>query len=168
LAYAAVLVVQLVWTVSISVNDIRLPFESGRAEAQYLSDHGIDGRRIMNQYDFNPDFGQVYTDQVVSVLPYFDHNIFYNLNGGDPARSYNTFTVPTGREPQQWAVGGPPEFYLENFFHKITDYPDILNADDYVVIATFSYDHMWKGTLDSYTDRLYARKDIAGPYLNGQ
>ncbi len=168
LAYAAVLVVQLVWTASASIHEIRLPFEAGRAEAQYIKDNGIDGRRIMNQYDFNEAFGQVYTDQVVSVLPYFDRNIFYNFNDGDPDRSYNPFCVPTGREPEQWRAQGPPEFYLENFFHRIEDYPDILNAEDYVVIASFSYHHLWKGIMDSYTDRLYARKDIAGPFLNGQ
>lgn len=164
-AYAVVLAVQLFWTVSISINDIRLPFESSRATAQYMQAHDLEGRRIMEQYDFNQEFGQVYTDQIVSVQPYFDHNIFYSFNGGDPNRSYDTFTLPTGQEPKQWSAGGPPEFYLENFMHSIHDYPAILNGDDYVEIARFPYYRMWKTVAVPYTDVLYARKDIAGEYL---
>ena len=166
--YAAVLAVQLFWTVSICANDIRLPFESGRAVAQYIRQHNLEGRRVMEQYDFNKQFGQVYTDQVVSVQPYFERNIFYNFNGGDPERSYNTFTMPTGQEPEQWRAGGPPEFYLENFLHSIDDYPYILNGDDYVQIASFPYYRMWKTVAVPYTDVLYARRDIAGEYLTPQ
>jgi hypothetical protein len=107
IALTALFLMQFVYTAAISANEVKLPFESGRATARYLKEHNIDGRLVMNQYDMNREFGQVYTDQVVSALPYFDHNIFYNLNGGDPKKSYNTFRLPTGQEPAQ-IRGLPP------------------------------------------------------------
>jgi hypothetical protein len=73
-ALLLVCVVQLVWTARTYSYDFRHPYSGSLALARYLKDHDCRGCRI-----------HIDGFKGVAVLPYFDRNIFENLNGGGGA-----------------------------------------------------------------------------------
>lgn len=71
-----VITIQLVWTVKTYAYDIRRPYSGSLALSQFLKTLDLNGARIHID-GFKP----------VAALPYFDRNIYANLNGGEN-RSY--------------------------------------------------------------------------------
>ena len=163
----AVLLLQVAFSAVASVNDILLPYDSGRNMAQYIKEHKLQGARIMNAYGIVDGYGNAYTDHDIAILPYFSTNLYYNFNYGDSAKSYNTNQMPTGQEPLRWKEGGAPDYFFFDYDNQlfstttIRDYTPVINPDDYVKIASFDSYKIWKIYTVKFTHYIYARRDIA-------
>lgn len=136
----SVLLRQTWWSGIAAANEVKLPYSGSKALAGWIKENGIDGRKI-----FASNF---YT---LSVLPYFDRNIFYNLNSGQAPSHY------------RWAKDSG---LVSNLDRIPLDKPDILifgvvlsrhnnfpRLPDYAPVGCFNGKKIWKDRFfkqDSY------------------
>lgn len=108
-ALLLVCVVQWVWTAKTYSYDLRQPYSGSLALARYLKAHDCRGCRI-----------HIDGFRGVAVLPYFDRNIFENLNGGGSASYWMwSRSNPILRDPQSvWA--GLPDLAIIAYWRNQT------------------------------------------------
>lgn len=164
--YVLVLSVSIYWTVAASAHEIRQDYGYGRTLAAYLKEHHLESSRIMCGWgdDEDPVTGEPVLDTnntgSVTLLPYFAHNIVFNLNGGSDAMGYTTHRRATAEENEAnfrlWAAGGAPDLLLGPVDLKSV-FRDEVTMQDYVVVTQFSQTFIWKTALFSTQYPLYQK-----------
>ncbi|MEA4938363.1 MAG: hypothetical protein VB091_02100 [Christensenella sp.] len=163
-----VLSISIYWTVAASVHEIQQDYGYGRTLAAYLKEHNLESSRIMCGWgdDEDPVTGEPVLDTnnsgSVTLLPYFAHNIVFNLNGGSDAMGYATHRRATAEENEAnfrlWAAGGAPDLLLGPVDLESV-YGDEVTMQDYVVATQFSQTFIWKAALFSTQYPLYQKID---------
>jgi len=163
-----VLSVSIFWTIASSIHEIQNDYGFGRTLAAYINEHHLESSRIMCGWgsEEDPVTGQPVIDTnntgSVALLPYFEHNIVFNLNGGSDAMGYATHRLATAEENEAnfrlWAAGGVPDLLLGPVDLESV-YGDEVTMQDYAVATQFSQTFIWKTALFSTQYPLYQKID---------
>lgn len=84
--FGIVICISIIWTIMSSVNDIYFPYGVGRDLETFIKENNLDKYNIMaqwKQYTNNETKKTVVDTNLIGgtdALPYFDKNIYYNLN----------------------------------------------------------------------------------------
>lgn len=177
-----ILIVPVFWTVSASVSDIGNAYFFARDAARFMKTHGLEEARVLCEWSGSGLDGKdadLYENMNVNVMkvavslqPYFDHNIFMNLNEGDDRQGYVKFRFfsPQGnqRTLELWKEKGIPEVIVGSVNLALL-YGDEVKRSDYVAVyrlkpLNFS---IWKmihneGFLQAKF--IYVRRDLLETY----
>ncbi len=163
-----VLSISIYWTVAASVHEIQQDYGYGRMLAAYIKEHHLESSRIMCGWgdDEDPVTGEPVLDTnssgSVTLLPYFAHNIVFNLNGGSDAMGYATHRRASAEENEAnlrlWAAGGVPDLLLGSV-NLESVYGNEVSMQDYVVVTQFSQTFIWKAVQYSTQYPLYQKID---------
>lgn len=167
-----IICISMVWTIISSVNEIYVPYGVGRELAQFIKENNLDKYYIMaqwKQYINNETKKMVVDTNLIGgtdSLPYFDKNIYYNLNNNIPNKSYVTHMVANNDENiQEWKKIGVPDVIigspdLQNVFGKSLSYKD------YVCVYDAKGSYIWKWEVTDYDYFVYIKKDLMNQFPN--
>ena len=181
-------VMPISWSVAASVSDIRLPYNYSREVAAYISDNHLEELNIMLPWGIDyyvldnrqsPEIDELaqcsnaynYAFGMAS-LPYFDKNIFSNLNVLDDHAAYNIHKAASEEENREifsaWAENGLPEVMLSALplkaIYQDSEYP--FDLWDYSPVCKINNAGIgiWKWNASCFPDYIYARKDVIERY----
>lgn len=162
--------VSLFWTVAACVLDIRKNYAPGCGEAAFIKAHHLDSYRIMSAWVVEHDGEGNITavdinmcDQAVNLAPYFEHNLFFNFNGGKDDRNYITHIrlseEETNRQYEQWRQGGEPQvLWMSPDLSAV--YGDTVRWQDYAQVYRGRAERVWKAGTDYTESSIYVRRDL--------
>lgn len=164
------MVVSLFWTVVACVLDIDKNYAPGRNEAAFIKEHHLDRYRMMSGWTLELDADGGITaadinmcDQAVNLAPYFEHNLFFNFNGGEDDRNYITHIrfseEETNRQYEQWRQGGAPQvLWMSPDLSAV--YGEKVKWQDYVQVYRAPAQQVWKTGTDYRESSIYVRRDL--------
>lgn len=166
----AALLVSLCWTTSACILDIGKTYAPGRNEAKFIKDHQLEQYRIMSAWTVNRDEnGDIRSmdinlcDQAVNLAPYFQHNLFFNFNGGKDDRNYITHIRLTEEETQEtyalWRQEEPPQV-LWMSPDLMTAYDGAVRKSDYVLVYQAPVERVWKSGTDYNVSEIYVHRGL--------
>ncbi len=142
------LCVSLYWNISSCVVDVKKPYSSARLTAAFLKEHHLDTYRVMTGWMSDEDVFDINLTISAELMPYFDHNIFFNFMGGDDHQNYITHRFATEEETRQafalWKAGGLPDVLVNDPAAGMVFGDDFLLKDYAVVFHTIG-GKIWKG-----------------------
>lgn len=166
---ALALTVSLYWNISSCILDFRIPYAAGREEAAFLTEYDLQNRHILVAWETH------YKDDILvhqdinhcfhsdNMNAYFNHNLFFNFNGGDEHTAYTTHRIPTDAETKHaqslWREITPEVLFMHPDLKQI--YGDTVTIDDYTLVYDETGGMIWKGTLSPYQAQIHVRNDIA-------
>jgi hypothetical protein len=155
--------IQIYWSVSASLHDIKRPYAQYRELASFLRDNRIAGRRIFDYYFVDNDINSYHTKNC-AALAYFPGNIFYNHNLGNPSLGYATHRKINKEYLLKYLKSsGEPEFILWNK-NTLPFYEELFTLSDYMPVQSFMGYYFWKDTMQVDNILLYIRKDLLEQY----
>jgi len=171
LVCCAAMLISLYWSGKAIVTDVNESNASGRYEAAFIKEHGLDKYRIMIgwtvYYDEEGEVTGMNTNLVQgadNIAPYFAHNLFFNFNDGDDRRNYTNHRGATEEENErrlaEWALEPPDVLYMGPALELVYD-EDIVCKDDYILVFSKANGTMWKGTTYGTCSGIYVRRELA-------
>ena len=162
------MIISLSWSITSSVQDIFYSYSSGRNEAEYIKENGLDNYKIMVGwnvlYDENGDVSEMDINNYVqadTIAPYFEKNIFFNFNNGDNTLNYTTHKKPNDEETEatvsKWKEQTPDVLYM---------YPDIgliyedIDLSEYKLVFYQKNYKWWKGLPNHSESKIYVHEDV--------
>ena len=114
----------------------------------------------------DPVTGQVVLDTnnsgIVTLLPYFDHNIVFNFNGGSDALAYTTHRQASAEENaanfRLWAAGGAPDLLLDRVDLESV-FKTQVTMQDYTVATQITQSFVWKSDIITGQHPIYRKID---------
>jgi hypothetical protein len=164
-ALVCILSIQIYWTFTAAINDMRFPYAPYKDIASFIRKHSLDKYKIFDYYHLSNQRNTFFANDL-ALLSYFPHNLFYNHNFGDPNISFAQHRKIDDRLLYDYLrKAGKPDFIL---WHRdsLPFYKDLFSLSDYVAIKGFSGFYMWKDTLNSDEIVIFARRDLL-PQLPG-
>lgn len=159
-AIAGVLAVQIGWSGFASVNDIRQPYDGGRQLAAFIKENGLEKHEVSDGYLQLAKGAQSFLIPYISMQPYFDRNLFYNVNGGNPGTSFAQHKAVAAGELRRIKSSPSPDFILSSS-QDVTTYYRMIPIEKYVKVAEFDYAYFWKTTYLTKSDySVYIREDL--------
>lgn len=170
LAVCLALTISLFWSISSCVLDMQTSYAVGRNEAAFIAEHGLDERRIMTAWesrldkDGNVIFNDIHHGRYPdNVNAYFDHNLFFNFNGGEDAVAYTTHRRSTDAETKAafalWRNTPPEVLFAHPDLEQVYGSDPTIN--DYTLVYNGSGGMIWKGYSKPYHIQIHVRNDIA-------
>ena len=174
----------LYWTAAASFLEVTTPYYYGREVAEFLKENELYQLKVMASFDATDpeEFSQDYnlmecinTQHVLSaiaILPYFDHNIFMNLNMGRDDEGYMFNRLPSPEENQAaieaWKAMGPPDVLLGRVKLQLV-FGDEVTISDYARVYEFlPGSNIWKSLPAVENTYLrgcvYLRRDLLEEY----
>lgn len=162
--------VSLFWTVAACVLDIRKNYAPGRNDAAFITEHHLDRYRMMSGWIEEHDAeGNIVgadismCDQAVNLAPYFEHNLFFNFNGGRDDRNYITHIrlseEETQRQYEGWREDGPPQvLWMSPNLSAV--YGGTVRWQDYVPVYRASAEQVWKAGTDYKESIIYVQRAL--------
>lgn len=162
--------VSLFWTVAACVLDICKNYAPGRKDAAFIKEHHLDRYRIMSGWieEHDAEGNVVVTDinmcdQAVNLAPYFEHNLFFNFNGGRDDRNYITHIrlseEETQRQYESWREGGLPQvLWMSPNLSAV--YGESVKWQDYVLVYRASAEQVWKAGTDYKESNIYVQRAL--------
>lgn len=166
----------LVWSVSAGINEVRLVYSVGKKEAQFIKEHDLDQYRIMASwmiyYEKDKDTGEenlayISSDesvQAVQICPYFDRNIFYNVNHGEDSKAYDTHIFSLGdkndRNYQAWKDSGEPDVIFSTEHLRELYSTDEIEPLAFLPVYRENIYQIWKTTYNQYECIIYVRRTL--------
>lgn len=162
--------VSLFWTATACVLDINKNYAFGRNEAAFIKEHHLDRYRMMSGWTLELDADGGITavdinmcDQAVNLAPYFEHNLFFNFNGGKDDRNYITHIrlseEETNRQYEQWRQGGEPQvLWMSPDLSAV--YGDTVRWQDYAQVYRGRAERVWKAGTDYTESSIYVRREL--------
>lgn len=162
--------VSLYWNISASIHDVIYPYDPGKAVAAYIKENNLDELNILSQWAVlsNEKTGEAFNDYNliygVPTLAYFDTNIYINLNGGHPDKSFLTHRLDkTGVSNSELREQGLPDIVL-----GIVNLQEIYGEDaflnDYALIQIIPSRGIWKSMIKQYDYFIFMRRDLLTKY----
>lgn len=162
--------ISLFWTGAACMQDIAKSYTPGRNEAAFIREHHLDQYRMMSgwltMYDGEgnvrlTDINQCYA--AVTLAPYFEHNLFFNFNGGKDERNYITHMhlsdEETQRQYETWSREEPPQvLWMSPDLAPV--YGEKVNMKDYVLVYQETVWQIWKSGANSYECSIHVREDL--------
>lgn len=164
------MLVSLYWTAAACKLDIDRNYAPGRSEAAFIKEHGLDRYRMMTGWLIAYDKkGDVWLTDInessmsVNLAPYFEHNLFFNFNGGRDERNYITHIHPseeeTWRQYELWAQGEPPGV-LWMMPELSAVYGETITMRDYALVYQGDVWQVWKAGANYYVSDIHVRRDL--------
>lgn len=162
--------ISLFWTGAACVLDICKNYAPGRNEAAFIREHHLDRYRIMAEWkiEFDMDGNVWETDinecnQAVNLAPYFEHNLFFNFNGGQDERNYITHIrlseEETQRHYESWRQAKPPQvLWLSPDLSTV--YGGAVRWQDYALVYQKNAEQVWKAGADYQASRIYVQRAL--------
>ena len=164
LYYCAALSIAISCTFSIisGINEVLEPYGYGRALAAFLKKYGLEDKRIMCNWQ-SPDTNEVSAG--VTVLPYFQENIIYNVNDGEDSLAFDRHIITSGEQNEKnyekWREGGIPDVLIGACDLKSL-YPNgNIRMTDYVLVTRIKFNFIWKSSSIYGYIPVYVREDLA-------
>ena len=164
LYYCAALSIAISCTFSIisGINEVLEPYGYGRALAAFLKKYGLEDKRIMCNWQ-SPDTNEVSTG--VTVLPYFQENIIYNVNDGEDSLAFDRHIITSDEQNEKnyekWREGGIPDVLIGACDLKSL-YPNgNIRMTDYVLVTRIKFNFIWKSSSIYGYIPVYVREDLA-------
>lgn len=102
-------------------------------------------------------------NMAVNLAPYFEHNLFFNFNGGMDERNYITHIQPSEEETQKqyevWRQEEPPQV-LWMSPELSTAYNGMVDMKDYELVYQADAWQVWKAGTDYYWSEIHVRRDL--------
>lgn len=175
--------IMLLFSIMSVRKDIMLPYSDGRAVSEFIKEHHMENALIMAEWDVNQqtrsaeddderaytmeDYDTNFVGSAVSIVPYFDKNIFFNHNDSFNNVGYVTHFAASVEENyaaySRWKEYGYPEV-LVGEPHIEFVYGDRISYSDYKLVFTIADYPIWKGTTAYYVTRVYVRNDCLGKF----
>lgn len=167
---AMAMLVSLFWTGAACTLDICKNYAPGRNEAAFIREHHLDQYRMMSGWLVEHDAeGNVVEadinmcDQAVNLAPYFEHNLFFNFNGGRDDRNYITHIrlsdEETQRQYESWRQEELPQV-LWMSPHLSDVYGGKVKWQDYAPVYQLGAERVWKAGTDYLASSIYVRRDL--------
>lgn len=162
--------VSLYWTGAACKLDIDRNYAPGRNEAAFIKAHHLDRYRMMTGWliKYDEDAGVSMTDinqcnMAVNLAPYFEHNLFFNFNGGRDERNYVTHIHPSEEETQRqyeiWSREEPPQV-LWMMPELSAVYGGTVSMRDYALVYQGEVWQVWKAGANYYESDIHVRRDL--------
>lgn len=164
------MIVSLYWTGAACKTDIAKNYAPGRHEAAFIREHGLDRYRMMTgwliAYDEEGNVRLTDINQCsmsVNLAPYFEHNLFFNFNGGKDERNYITHIHPSEEETQKqyeiWAQEEPPGvLWMDPELSAV--YGGAVTMRDYALVYQEDVWQVWKAGANYYVSDIHVRRDL--------
>lgn len=170
--FGIVICISIIWTIMSSVNDIYFPYGVGRDLETFIKENNLDKYNIMaqwKQYTNNETKKTVVDTNLIGgtdALPYFDKNIYYNLNDNIPNKCFVTHMVANNDENiKEWKEIGFPDVIIGSPDLRIV-FGNSLSYKDYVCVYDSKGNYIWKWGVTDYEYLVYIRKDIMDQFPN--
>lgn len=148
--------VQIVWSVSSSVVEIKYNYSLSRETAEYIKENNLENEKIMSAWNVFPrDGGKTEvlsfnsSTPGVEILPYFDRNIFINFNWGRDDMGYTEHREILDEEEYAQTVKRFEELGTPSYiFGTLPEGGEPLSNIDnhpYYIIADVEYGKIFKG-----------------------
>ncbi len=162
-----ILSVSVFWSLTASCHEIASTYGFGREAAAFLKANRLENRAILCSWGGSEDpvTGQVSIDTNysggVTILPYFDHNILININGGSDSLAYITHRKAddkTNRENfQLWKSRGAPDVLL-GLVNLDAVFHGAVSMRDYTAAITLQSGTIWKTNVFSGDYSIFLRQ----------
>ena len=174
----ACFIVPIVWTVVASVNDVKYNYYYSEEVAAFLEEHDLttlsifggwheDGSLIPFSNEEEDYVNTVMIGTAVPVNAYFDNNVFYNLNHGNPDKGFIYHRRPTNEEADddldEWRSKGYPDLIVGHPNLGLV-YGDELNYKDYSLVDYVKSKFIWKTGAISEGMPIFVRNDLIDEY----
>lgn len=167
---AMAMLVSLFWTGAACALDICKNYAPGRNEAAFMREHHLNRYRMMSGWlvECDSEGNVINTDinecsQAVNLAPYFEHNLFFNFNGGRDDYNYITHIrlseEATQRQYESWRQEEPPQA-LWMSPDLSAAYGDTVRMQDYVLVYQEPAEQVWKAGTDYLASSIYVRRDL--------
>lgn len=162
--------VSLYWTGAACKLDIDKNYAPGRHEAAFIKAHHLDEYRMMTSwliaYDEEGDIRLTDINEcnmAVNVAPYFEHNLFFNFNGGIDERNYVTHILlseeETQRQYEKWRGEEPPQvLWMMPELSEV--YGGTVTMRDYVPVWKEGVWQVWKAGANYYESDIHVRREL--------
>lgn len=141
------LCVSLVWNISSCIIDVKKPYSPAREMASFIKEHHLDDYRVMVGWADDDGVFDINLTEAAELMPYFDHNIFFNFMDGDDHQNYTTHRYATEEETatafEQWKQGGFPDVLI--YDPAVGEVFDDFKMTDYAVVFHTIGGKIWKG-----------------------
>jgi flagellar biogenesis protein FliO len=151
--------IQIYWSFTASINDIRLPYAPYRELASYLKENEIEGKKIFNYYSIINHKNAYFTSDM-AVLSYFSKNIFYNHNPGKQHISYAEHRKLNDRHLFEQLNNSEQPDFLIGHNKTLPFYDKLFSLSEYVPVQSFMGYYMWKDIFQPGSTVLYIREDL--------
>lgn len=162
------MVISLYWNVTTCIQDVLYSYATGKHEAQFIKEKGLDNYTIMVSwsvhYDENGEVEKMdvnHANCADNIAPYFDRNIFFNFNGGEDDVNYSTHKWADEKATEEiiskWQKTKPDVLYM---------YPDItliyedIDPYEYKLVYSEKNYNLWKGFVDYGDSKIYVHQDV--------
>lgn len=186
IAAGVLCIVPVLYSVVSSVNEIRMDY-GPTAAADYIKEHHLEGRKIMATWLYHNEQPKSKEDTAlypihympaphapvkdqypyvmglaVSLMPYFEENIFMNYNVDFPGDLYMHYAAAPDNEAvfDEWRAMGLPEFILDYCPIDTVYSAETLKDVEYVCIAELPNGKPYKLFVSEGFTRIYLRKDL--------
>ncbi|MDE5940191.1 MAG: hypothetical protein K2H37_14075 [Lachnospiraceae bacterium] len=162
--------ISLLWTGVACKLDIAKNYAPGRNEAAFIREHRLDQYRIMTgwmiTYDEEGNVRMTDINQcnmAVNLAPYFEHNLFFNFNGGRDDGNYITHIHPSEEETQKqyeaWRKEGAPQvLWMQPDISAV--YGGTVSMRDYALVYQQDAWQIWKTGASYYESDIHVRRDL--------
>lgn len=164
------MLVSLYWTGAACALDIGKNYAPGRNDAAFIKEHHLDRYRMMSgwvvEYDAEGNIGDAdinMCDMAVNLAPYFEHNLFFNFNGGRDDRNYITHIRLSEEETQKrfeiWRHEEPPQvLWMMPDLWEV--YAGAVDRKDYALVYLGDAWQVWKAGANYYGSSIYVSRDL--------
>ncbi|MDR3598282.1 hypothetical protein [Clostridium sp.] len=170
--FGIIIGISMVWTIISSVNEIYVPYGVGRNLAQFIKENNLDKYHIMaqwKQYTNNETKKTIVDTNLIGgtdTLPYFNKNIYYNLNNNIPNKCFVTHMVTNNDENiKEWKKIGFPDVIIGSPDLRVV-FGNSLSYKDYVCVYDAKGAYIWKSEVTDYDYLVYIKKDIMDQFPN--
>lgn len=162
--------VSLYWTGAACVLDIGKNYAPGRKDAAFIREHHLDRYRMMSGWKIEYDTeGNVWETDInqcsmaVNLAPYFEHNLFFNFNGGRDDRNYITHIrlseEETQRQYELWSKEETPQvLWMRPELPAV--YGGTVSMRDYALVYQGDVWQVWKAGASYYVSEIHMRRDL--------
>lgn len=176
---SACLFISMYWSISSSIQDIRLQYSYGRETSAFLKENNLDKATIFCGWLDNsssnmnsspePSVSGVNTSLTSTptvIMPYFTHNIVENYNNGHEAFLHQHYS--TNEENLNnfltWKSLNPPDVLLDKINNMEALFNHTVTMKDYSPVYIMQSNYIWKGSVTTYEGYVYLRNDLLKKY----
>lgn len=162
--------VSVLWTIISSGNEIYTPYGAGRDLSRFIKENNLDKYNIISSWKYSAGAKKIIEDTNyiydIDTLPYFNKNIYYNLNNNAANKCFLTHKLANNNENfEKWQKFGSPDVIIGSV--KLGEvFGGSLNYEDYTCVYNVKSSYIWKSGLEDYESLVYIRKDIMNEFPN--
>lgn len=165
-ATGVAMTISVMWSVGASTLEWKNYVALGKSQAEFIKEYGLGNYRIMTGWKVSEN-GVNSREHLVAecVLPYLEHNIFYNYNDGTDEKGYLLNRRPSEEEMQrdfqEWRMAGEPDVLFQVSTNEWGMIFEDGKYEKYRAVYAGSCDRIWKNTkIPFYRTFIRVREDL--------